>query len=225
MRRHTIDHQTAGQLILTLTVFFVLFWFGREAQAAGGLSVQLFGGGWDTSGSGRTTGYGLRTTLGREIAVDAAWTSYTKGNDITISTNNSTEEDSASSENTPTNDPETTAANGAVTTGDDAQSISLGGIGINLYDLGFRYTLPTELYFGAGLSYLDFDTSKGSIDGEMGFYGLCGWSFGDRNLRGFIEANYRYAGGTVSYNYNQEVVKKDVDHNGFGINMGIMFRF
>ncbi len=101
-----------------------------------------------------------------------------------------------------------------------------GGVDANVFDLGVRYTLPMEIYFGGGLSYFDFDHDVASIDGEWGVYGLVGWSFGGEHLRGFIEGMYRYTEGTLEYdNGFGGHLDRDVDHDGLAANIGIMYRF
>jgi hypothetical protein len=105
--------------------------------------------------------------------------------------------------------------------------VDLGGIDANVFDVGARYTLPTNLYFGGGLSYFDFDHDTASIDGEWGVYGLVGWSFGAEHVRGFVEGMYRYTEGTISYDdhHFDGTVDRDVSHDGLGLNVGIMYRF
>jgi hypothetical protein len=105
--------------------------------------------------------------------------------------------------------------------------VNLGGINANVFDLGVRFTLPMELYFGGGLSYFDFDHDTASISGEWGVYGLMGWSFGSDHVRSFIEGMYRYTEGTIRYdNHHFEgTVDRDVSHDGLGVTVGLMYRF
>lgn len=101
-----------------------------------------------------------------------------------------------------------------------------GGVNSNAIDLGLRYTFPMEIYLGGGGSYYFMDSDIGSTDGTWGLYGLVGWSFGGENIRGFVEGIYRYADTSIdfdrpvngSYSY-------DISYDGFGANIGIMFRF
>ncbi len=191
----------------------------KNARAAGGSSIQVFGAGWDTSSSGRTTGFGIKGSLGSEIALDVGWTSFGEGDNVVITIGDGSSD--SSSDDTTT----TTTSNVGIETSDGTTTITLGGVDVTIWDLGFRYTLATNFYLGAGLSYLDFGHSDATIDGEWGFYGVCGWTFGSQNLRGFIEATYRYAEGTIKYTHDLTVLDRDIDHNGFGANVGIMLCF
>jgi hypothetical protein len=166
-----------------------------NAHAMGG-SLQAMGSWWDAGDSNSTYGFGLRGSIGDELALDLGWTYFGEGDDLKI------------------NMPE----------GHD--DIKLGGIDANVFDLGLRYTLPMEIYLGGGLSYFDFDHDTASIDGEWGVYGLVGWSFGGEHIRGFIEGMYRYTEGTIKYDNGFEGhVERDVDHDGLAGNIGIMYRF
>lgn len=158
-------------------------------------SIQAMGGWWEAGDSGDTYGYGLRGSVGAN------------GLAVDLGWMHYGEGDDI-----------------------DIDALDyhkdLGGIKSNVFDLGMRYTLPMELYFGGGLSYYDFDHDVESIDGEWGVYGLVGWSFGGEHIRGFIEGMYRYTEGTVSYDDEFEGhFDRDVDHDGLGANIGIMYRF
>ena len=169
--------------------------FTPSAQALDG-SVQVLGGWFDAGDSGDTYGYGIRGSLGaRGWSADLGFMHYGEGDDIKI--------DEIDFER------------------------DLSGIKLNLWDLGVRYTFPSELYLGGGASYFDFDYDAGSIDGEWGLYGLVGWSFGGEHLRFFIEGMYRYVEGTVKYEDREFSATRDedIDHDGFGANIGVMYRF
>ncbi len=169
-----------------------------NAQAMNG-SIQALGSWWEAGDSGSTYGVGLRGSLGvmDALAVDLGWIYFSEGDDITL------------------NFPD-----------DRTKTLNIGGIDANVFDLGMRYTFPAEIYLGGGLSYYDFGHDVGSIDGEWGLYGLLGWSFGGENIRGFIEGMYRYTEGTIQYDNGFEGrVERDVEHDGFGANIGIMYRF
>ncbi len=165
---------------------------------AAGSSIQAMGTWWDAGDSGSTYGFGVRGTLGfsEAFGMDLGWTYFGEGDDITLELPN------------------------------DDVDINLGGIDANVFELGLRYTLPAEIYFGGGLSYYDFSHDVSDIDGEWGLYGLVGWSFGGENLRGFIEGMYRYTEGSIKYDKGFEgSIDRDIDYDGLGINMGIMYRF
>jgi len=159
-------------------------------------SLQAMGSWWEAGDSGSTYGLGVRTTLGDLLALDLGWTSFGEGDDVHVDI-----------------------------PGDN--DVDLGGINANVFDVGARYTLPMALYLGGGLSYFDFDHDAASIDGEWGIYGLVGWSFGGKHVRGFMEGMYRYTEGTIRYNDHRfaGTVDSDVDHDGLGLNVGIMYRF
>lgn len=161
-----------------------------------GSSLQGMGAWWEAGDSGSTYGLGLRASLGDVLAVDLGWTYFGEGDDLTVN----------------------------LPGGDEVQ---LGGIDANVFDLGLRYTLPTEMYFGGGLSYFDFDHDIASTEGEWGVYGLVGWSFGGEHFRGFVEGMYRYTEGTISYedHWLEGTVDRDVEHDGFACNIGLMYRF
>lgn len=165
---------------------------------ATGSSIQGMGSWWDAGDSGSTYGFGVRGTLGfsEAFGADLGWTYYGEGDDVTL--------------RLPGHD----------------NDIEFGGIDANVFDLGLRYTLPAEIYFGGGLSYYDLGHDVSDIDGEWGFYGIVGWSLGGENLRGFIEGMYRYTEGTIKYNDGfKGSLDRDVDYDGLGLNMGIMYRF
>ncbi len=106
------------------------------------------------------------------------------------------------------------------------ENLTFSGIDAHAFDLGVRYTLPMELYFGGGLSYFALDHDTASIDGEWGVYGLVGWSFGGEHVRGFIEGMYRYTEGTLKYDRGfYGSVDQDIGYDGLAANIGIMYRF
>lgn len=182
--------------ICTLAVMLtVSVAFASNANAMGG-SIQGMGSWWNAGDSGSTYGFGLRGSVGGQFALDLGWTYFGEGDDIKIDIPG------------------------------DNDDIKLGGIDANVFDFGARYTFPMELYIGGGLSYFDLDHDTASIDGEWGFYGLVGWSFGGEHIRCFIEGMYRYTDGTIKYDHGFEGhVERDVDHDGFAGNIGIMYRF
>ncbi|MEA3230581.1 MAG: hypothetical protein U9Q05_02360 [Thermodesulfobacteriota bacterium] len=158
-------------------------------------SIQALGGWWDAGDSGDTYGLGLRGSLG-----SGAWTADLGW--MSYGEGDDIEIDIIDYEK------------------------ELGGIKANVFDFGLRYTFPMELYIGGGLSYFDFDHDVESIDGEWGAYGLVGWSFGGEHIRVFIEGMYRYTEGTIKYDHGFEGhFERDIDHDGFGANIGIMYRF
>lgn len=177
-------------------VFLVLA--ASNCYATGGSSLQAMGSWWDAGDSGSTYGFGLRGTVGgmEALGVDLGWTYFGEGDDINIDI------------------PETD------------ENVTLGGIDAHVFDLGLRYTLSMEMYFGGGLSYFALDHDTASIDGEWGVYGLVGWSFGGEHVRGFIEGMYRYTEGTLKYDNGFEGhIDRDVDYDGLVANIGIMYRF
>jgi hypothetical protein len=99
------------------------------------------------------------------------------------------------------------------------------GIDAHVFDLGARYTFPIELYLGGGASYFVFDSDVGSTDGNWGLYGLVGWSFGGEHIRGFIEGVYRYTEASIEFDGVGRDSEHDLSYDGFGANIGIMYRF
>ncbi len=165
---------------------------------ASGSSIQAMGSWYDAGDSGDTYGFGIRGTYGvmEALGIDLGYTYFGAGDDIDIDVPG-------------VND-----------------NLTFGGIDAHTFDLGVRYTLPMELYFGGGLSYFALDHDTASIDGEWGAYGLVGWSFGGEHVRGFIEGMYRYTEGTIEYDHGfHGEVNRDVDYDGFAANIGIMYRF
>ena len=171
--------------------------FAPTAQAVEG-SIQGMGSWWDAGDSGSTYGFGLRGTLEfmEGLGIDLGWTYFGEGDDMTLRLPGKNDD------------------------------INFGGIDANVFDLGMRYTFPAEIYLGGGLSYFDLGHDIASIDGEWGLYGLVGWSFGGEHLRGFIEGVYRYTEGTIKYNHGFEGhIDRDLEYDGFGANVGVMYRF
>lgn len=184
------------KLIITGAAAACIIPFAGSDALAMGGSLQALGGWWDAGDSDSTYALGVRGSLGETWGVDLGWMHYGEGDDIEFE--------------------------GPVT-GDDYK---FGGIEVNVFDLGLRYTFKSELYLGGGLSYYDFDYELDSIDGEWGMYGLVGWSFGGEHIRGFIEGMYRYTTGTIEYdNGFLGTYDQDVDQDGFAANVGIMYRF
>ena len=159
-------------------------------------SLQVMGAGWEAGDSGTTYGFGLRGSFGDAWSIDLGWTYFGEGDDVRI-------------------------------TVPGRNDVELGGIDANVFDLGTRFTLPAEIYIGGGLSYFDFDHETASMDGEWGIYGLVGWSFGSEHVRGFVEGMYRYTEGTISYADHRinGTVDRDMNHDGLGVNVGLMYRF
>jgi len=166
-----------------------------DARAMGG-SIQTLGGWWDAGDSDSTYALGLRGTLGETWGLDLGWMRYGEGDDIEFE--------------------------GPIS----GEKFKFGGIEANVFDLGLRYTFLAEIYLGGGLSYYDFDYELNSLDAEWGVYGLVGWSFGGEHLRAFIEGMYRYTSSTIKYDDGfLGTYERDVDQDGFGANVGIMYRF
>ncbi|WP_028581331.1 porin family protein [Desulfogranum japonicum] len=159
-------------------------------------SLQALGSWWDAGDSGPTYGLGIRGSIGSQWALDLGYTYYGEGDDVHFRTL------------------------------DNDDEIRFGGIEANVFDLGFRYTFPAEIYVGAGASYYDFDHELDNIDGEWGLYGLLGWSFGGEHIRGFIEGMYRATNGTIEYDDGfYGTYSEDFDQDGLSVNAGIMYRF
>jgi hypothetical protein len=106
--------------------------------------------------------------------------------------------------------------------GGKEETLDFGGLDSHVFDLGFRYTFPMEIYLGGGGSYYTFDSDIGSTDGKWGLYGLLGWSFGGEHFRGFVEGIYRYTEATVEFDTTDDY---DISYDGIGANIGIMYRF
>lgn len=177
-------------------LFCFSIWAG--SAFAMGASIQGMGSWWDAGDAGSTYGLGIRGTIGEQLAVDLGYTYFGEGDDIHFRD-----------------------------LGNDDE-IRFGGIDAQVLDLGLRYTLPSEVYFGGGFSYYEFGRADGDcdIDGDWGYYGLVGWSFGGAHLRGFIEGAYRSVEGTINYD-NEITTSNDAnfDYDGFNVNVGAMFRF
>lgn len=91
--------------------------------------------------------------------------------------------------------------------------------------LGVKFA---NLFASAGLSYFVLDSDKGDIDSSAGFYLSGGFKSGQpKGGFGFYgDVLYRVLTSTVTVKDNEVTIgKKDVDLNGFGINLGDVFRF
>ena len=91
--------------------------------------------------------------------------------------------------------------------------------------LGVRFS---SLFASAGLSYFVLDSDKGDIDSSAGFYLSGGFKTGQpKGGFGFYgDVMYRVLTSTVEVKDNEITIgKKDVDLDGFGINLGVAFRF
>ena len=83
-----------------------------------------------------------------------------------------------------------------------------------------------NLFASAGVSYFILDSDKGSMDDSLGFYIAGGLK---RNIQGigfYLEGMYRVLNSTVETTDDDITInKKDIDLNGFGINLGLSFSF
>jgi hypothetical protein len=83
-----------------------------------------------------------------------------------------------------------------------------------------------NIFASLGASYFIFDPDKGSMDDSAGFYIAGGYRRNAPGIGFFAEAIYRLLSSTVEVSDDEVTIsKKDVDMDGFGINVGISFSF
>ena len=91
--------------------------------------------------------------------------------------------------------------------------------------LGVRFA---NFFASAGLTYFVLDPDRGEMDNSAGFYLSGGFKSGppQRGFGFYGDVLYRVLTSTVEVGDDEITIsKKDVDLDGFGINLGIVFRF
>lgn len=95
------------------------------------------------------------------------------------------------------------------------------------FDLGIRYVFSPgkqlRPYVGVGASYIVTNLNTGTVDDEVGFYGLLGLAWNRQREMGFYgELIYRDAEMTADYGFDGSY---DVDLGGLGIAIGVFVGF
>ncbi|MHC4520609.1 MAG: outer membrane beta-barrel protein [Planctomycetota bacterium] len=102
----------------------------------------------------------------------------------------------------------------------DMFPLELAGL-LNLPILGERI-VP---YFGAGVGYYLFDASGADLEDEVGYYPLVGLEVGLHRVSVLAEARWLFLETDVDSAKDELKDITDVDVDGFGANVGLLFRF
>ena len=104
----------------------------------------------------------------------------------------------------------------------DVEMVPLEAAGfVNLPLLGERF-VP---YAGAGVGYYFFDTDDADIDDQVGFFPLVGLEIGLQRISVLVEARWLFLETDVDNARDDLANVTEADVDGFGVNMGLLFRF
>lgn len=104
-------------------------------------------------------------------------------------------------------------------------------------DLGIAFQFGSDSgfrpYVGGGVSYFLLDSSFGSVSDEVGFYALGGLELGSGSFALVVEGIFRVVEGTLESDIEdwQDIIdfeideRIDIDLGGYGINVGVVWRF
>lgn len=80
-------------------------------------------------------------------------------------------------------------------------------------------------YIGAGVGYYLFDGSGADLDDEVGFFPLAGLEVGLHSISFLAEARWLFLETDVAGAKGELRNLTDADVDGFGVNLGVLFRF
>lgn len=100
--------------------------------------------------------------------------------------------------------------------------VPLEAAGLLNFPLLFEHIVP---YIGAGVGYYLFDADTGDLDDQVGFFPLAGLEIGLHSISIMAEARWLFLETDVDSAEDelQDITEADVD--GFGANVGLIFRF
>ncbi len=88
------------------------------------------------------------------------------------------------------------------------------------FPLMFEHVVP---YVGAGAGYYLFDSSD--LDDEVGFFPLAGLEIGFQTLSVMAEARWLFLEADADSAKEELRDLREADLDGFGVNLGVLFRF
>lgn len=104
----------------------------------------------------------------------------------------------------------------------DIDMIPLEVAGLLNFPMFWEHVVP---YVGAGVGYYLFDGSGADLDNEVGFFPLAGLEIGLHSVSVLAEARWLFLQTDVEGAKGElrNITEADVD--GFGVNLGLLFRF
>jgi len=104
----------------------------------------------------------------------------------------------------------------------DIDMIPLEAAGLFNFPLLFEHIVP---YIGAGVGYYLFEGDGADLDEQVGFFPLAGLEIGLHSISVLAEARWLFLETDVENAKNELKGLDDADVDGFGANIGVLFRF
>ena len=104
----------------------------------------------------------------------------------------------------------------------DVDMVPLEAAGLLNFPLLFEHIVP---YIGAGVGYYLFDADNADLDDEVGFFPLAGLEIGLHNISIMAEARWLFLEADVDSAEDELENITEADVDGFGANVGLIFRF
>jgi opacity protein-like surface antigen len=104
----------------------------------------------------------------------------------------------------------------------DIDMVPLEAAGLLNFPMFWEHIVP---YVGAGVGYYMFDGSGADLDDEVGFFPLAGLEIGLHSVSVLAEARWLLLETDVAGAKNELRNLTEADVDGFGVNLGLLFRF
>jgi len=104
----------------------------------------------------------------------------------------------------------------------DVDMVPLEAAALLNFPLLFEHIVP---YVGVGGGYYLFDGDSANLDDNVGFFPLAGLEIGLHSVSIMTEARWLFLEADVDSAENELENLQDADVDGFGANIGLLFRF
>jgi len=104
----------------------------------------------------------------------------------------------------------------------DIDMVPLEAAALLNFPMFWEHIVP---YIGAGVGYYLFDGSGADLDDEVGFFPLAGLEVGLHSVSFLAEARWLFLESDVAGAKGELRNLTEADIDGFGVNLGVLFRF
>ena len=104
----------------------------------------------------------------------------------------------------------------------DIDMVPLEAAALLNFPMFWEHIVP---YIGAGVGYYLFDGSGADLDDEVGFFPLAGLEVGLHSISFLAEARWLFLESDVAGAKGELRNLTEADVDGFGVNLGVLFRF
>jgi opacity protein-like surface antigen len=104
----------------------------------------------------------------------------------------------------------------------DVDMVPLEAAGLLNFPILFEHIVP---YIGAGVGYYLFDADEADLDDQVGFFPLAGLEIGLHSVSIMAEARWLFLETDVDSAEAELADITEADVDGFGANIGLIFRF